>query len=77
MTLYIIIYILGYIAAYYMLRHLITFDDNDKDWYSWRFVIINMLYSLFSWLCFIATLIVFIVAVAKEKSFKSKPPKWL
>lgn len=71
MMIYIIIYLIGYVLAYYILKS--PLEEQD-----WEDVIVRAFVAVFSWgivLLFILDLLVVLIGALCEKL--PKPPKWL
>lgn len=78
MWVYIIIYIVGYIAAYYSIRFAFTYRIG-KYW-DWDDVINCLLVSFLSYIGIIVALGLIASAFVDQLRFKcksSKPPRWL
>lgn len=82
MTIFIIIYLIGYVIAYYINRANIknVYENNygkNNDKYSWVDVIDNIIASFFSWFVVFIHLFVFVKDSYKKFLSETKPPKWL
>lgn len=73
-----IIYILGYIAAYYITKKVSILSKPDRNWYSIKH---DLVISLLSWCTFIGAGLAYLTIKNMENesnnTCKSKPPKWL
>ena len=65
----LIIYLIGYVAGYYMSRRFILKHWPNSEW-DWSDVFMNSMTALFSWI----TAIVFGIA---SLTIGTKPPRWL
>lgn len=78
MIIPILIYLAGYIVAYYSLRKIIK--GVNPAYYNWGDVIIIGIFSLFSWvtvgIILLAAAGAFIIHLGKKLP-KNNPPKWL
>lgn len=72
MTLYMIIYLVGYVLTYYYHRYLII-EHSKKKW-TYGQVITAMFISLLSWGWFFICLVVHATFLYDSDA---KPPKWL
>lgn len=71
MMIYIIIYLIGYVLAYYILKS--PLEEQD-----WDDVITRAFAAIFSWviiLLFVLALLIVLIGALCEKF--PKPPKWL
>ena len=75
MIWYIIIYLIGAILAYYLLRYISRKDESLYNPYGWERVLINLIISMFSFVVVFTVLL--LLLVDKVADVKSKPPKWL
>jgi hypothetical protein len=72
----IILYLIGYVAAYYSLKWQMTTDATFKDEYNtWAWVRMRILCSLLSYLMIICMLCIELWRYTPK--FPPKPPKWL
>lgn len=74
--LYILIYLIGYVLAYYLTKKTFRYGGWQDDW-EWPDVIISLLLSIFSWISVLAALISLGLFALSDWESKSKPPKWL
>ena len=65
-----LIYILGFIATWWLSKKLRNATESN-DWGG--IVMLSLLSSLFSWIGFVAILLVYAMVRSKE----TKPPKWM
>jgi len=75
MSIYILIYIAGYIVSYYGWKL-------SVDTHCWESIGFRLFISIFSWVSVvigIALLVVFLIQefFLNNKIFKNEPPKWL
>ena len=69
--IYILIYILGYLASYIITKYL----RNKRNKNDWDDVFCTIIFSLFSWVYFFYFLLVFSKIIFDNINIK--PPKWL
>ena len=75
MIWYIIIYLIGVILAYYMLRYIYRKESDLYNPYDWDRVYANSLISILSFLVVLTILVIWLSN--KIQGTNSKPPKWL
>jgi len=72
--IYLIIYLIGFIAVWFLLKW--WRNKNPHVYDSWGDIAVSFIFSLFSWLGFIVGGII-ILRVQYDKDDLPKPPKWL
>lgn len=77
MTLYMLIWFIGVIIAYYILRYrTIKHDESLTGEYSWDDVLPNLVFAVWlSWIMVIGYGLYYLIGLISSDS--SKPPKWL
>lgn len=72
-ALYVIMYLAGYVVAYYSYRSIIKPID---DW-TWKDVGNGLFIALFSWITVITTTFIILPREVRKLFPSTKPPKWL
>ena len=81
MTIFIIIYIIGFLISYYICRkdsRAVQINNwGNDDGYSWEDIKDNFIVSLFSWIVVFVVIIMHIIPNFINKFKNTKPPKFL